>query len=419
MSITITAENITTKAFQEAIDKAAAAKEELVVEPGVYVLGTIFLRSNLTMHLKKGASILGTADFSEYSSDVDLFTDAVDNVRGKSLVYAENVENVAIYGGGIISGRGGIFDQNHPNHMERPFLVRLLGCKNITLNDINLRDSAAWNLHLMDCEDVVVRGVTIKSRVNENNDAIDIDACRNVLIENCNLDTGDDAICLKSTVDKPCRDITVRGCTITTNWAAMKVGTESVGDFENVTISDCFVYDCKGCGIKICPVDGANAKNITIKNNYFLNTTGPIFIANGERLRVYHEGHARKVPGVIENVVIENIKGDAINAIGTTYKGEAWGNAKSCIVVSGIPNARLKNITIRNIKMEMAGGVTEVPKGDVPEMGERYPEFHNFGVLPAWGIYVRHADGFCAENVELTLKEKDARKMCVTEDIRD
>jgi len=416
--ITITDKHITTAAFQKAIDEAAANQTELVVEPGAYVLGTIFLRDNLTMNLKKGAYILGSADFEEYSSDVDLFTDAVDNLRGKSLVYAEDVKNVKIYGGGVISGRGAIFGTSHPHHLERPFLVRMIRCEDITLENITLRDSAAWNLHLMDCENVTVKDVAVKSRVNENNDAIDIDACRNVRIDGCDLDTGDDAICLKATVDKPCRNVHVTNCTITTNWAAMKIGTESVGDFEDVTISDCFVYDCNGCGIKICPVDGANAKNITIERIRFVNTTGPIFIANGERLRVYHEGHQRFQPGIIENVTISDIEGDAINAIGTTYKGEAWGNAKSCIVVSGTPQARLKNVVIQNLRMAMAGGVSEVPTGAVPEMGVRYPEFHNFGVLPAWGVYVRHADGFVSENVELTLKEEDARDMCVFEDIR-
>lgn len=415
----ITPENMTTKRFQEAVDSAAKSGTELTVEPGAYVLGTIFLRDNLKLNLKRGAYLFGTAEFDEYSSDVDLFTDAVDNLRGKSLIYAENVTNVKIYGGGVISGRGGIFNQEHPNHLERPFLVRLIGCKNIALDGIELRDSAAWNLHLMDCEDVTVTNVTIKSRVNENNDAIDIDACRRCVISGCSLDTGDDAICLKATVDRPCRDITVKNCVITTNWAAIKIGTESVGDFENITISNCFVYDCNGCGIKIVPVDGGNAKNVTIQNITFLNTTGPIFIANGERLRVYHEGHERKEPGVIENLLISDIHGDAVNAIGTTYKGEAWGNAKSCIVVSGTETARLKNIVIRNVDMQMAGGEAMAPVGKVPEMGVRYPEFHNFGVLPAWGIYVRHADGFRAENVNLTLKSKDVRPMCVTEDIKE
>ena len=122
---------------------------------------------------------------------------------------------------------------------------------------------------------------------------------------------------------------------------------------------------------------------------------------------------------MIENLLISDIHGDAVNAIGTTYKGEAWGNAKSCIVVSGPETARLKNIVIRNVDMQMAGGEAMAPVGKVPEMGVRYPEFHNFGVLPAWGIYVRHADGFRAENVNLTLKSKDVRPMCVTEDIKE
>ncbi len=419
MELHVTPENITTEKFQEAVDCAAESGKELVVEPGAYVLGTIFLRDNLTMHLKKGAVLLGTADFSQYSSDVDLFTDAVDNLRGKSMIYAEDVKNIKIYGEGVISGRGRIFNEDHPNFLERPFLMRLNGCSHVELSGFELRDSAAWTLHMMNSEDITIRDLTIKSRVNENNDGIDIDACRRVNISGCNIDTGDDAVCMKATVDRPCRDITVKNCIISTNWAAFKIGTESVGDFENVNISDCYVYDCRGGGIKLIPVDGGNARNITIQNVTFLNTTGPIFIANGDRLRVYHEGHARTVGGTVENVLISDIHGDAVNEKGIIHEGAPWGFAKSCIVISGTPDVRLKNIVIRNLDMEMAGDVMEMPEGPVPEMGKRYPEIHNFGTLPAWGVYVRHADGVHTENMNLKLKKPDVRSMFATEDVTD
>ena len=120
-----------TEKLQAAIDRAAELSEELVVKPGVYVVGTVFLRSNLKLKLEEGAVILGSEEFCDYSDKVDLFTDAVDHQRGRSLIYADGISDAEISGGGIIDGRGGCFSTQHPNHEERPFLVRILNSKNI------------------------------------------------------------------------------------------------------------------------------------------------------------------------------------------------------------------------------------------------------------------------------------------------
>ena len=398
-----------TEKLQAAIDRAAELSEELVVKPGVYVVGTVFLRSNLKLKLEEGAVILGSEEFCDYSDKVDLFTDAVDHQRGRSLIYADGISDAEISGGGIIDGRGGCFSTQHPNHEERPFLVRILNSKNIKISGITLKNPAAWTLHMLGCENVSVKGLYIHSRVNANNDAIDVDSCRNVRIENCRIDSGDDAICLKSTYNKPCADIFVSGCVITTAWAGFKVGTESVGDFENIVFRDSCIYDCGGCAIKLCPVDGANLRGLEIKNVQLINVTGPIFIANGSRMRVYHEGHEKAVPGRISDVLIENVSGSCRDAVGTVYKGEAWGNAKTAVCISGTVDRPAENITLRNISLKMAGGVEEYTKEEVPEMGDRYPEFHNFGVLPASGIYIRHAKNVRTENVSFEFAKNDVR----------
>ena len=398
-----------TEKLQTAIDEASKMGEELVVSRGVYVVGTLFLRSNLKLKLEKGAVILGSGEFSDYSEDVDLFTDAVDHKRGRSLVYAENAENVEIYGEGIIDGRGALFSSAHPKHDERPFLVRILNSKNIRIRGITLKNPAAWTLHMLGCDGALIEGVYIHSRVNANNDGIDVDSSCNVSIKDCIIDSGDDAICLKSTYNKPCRNIKVSGCTITTNWAGFKVGTESVGDYENISFEDSFIYDCNGCAIKLCPVDGASLKGLTVRNIRLENATGPIFIANGSRMRVYHEGHKKSEPGSISDVLIENVHGSCIDAIGTVYKGEAWGNAKTCVCISGTKENAVRNVTLKNISLRMAGGVTEYEEREVPEMGDRYPEFHNFGVLPACGLYIRHAENVKCESVNFKFEKEDIR----------
>lgn len=406
---------ITTKdtaQIQQIIDSCSQTGEEIVFEKGVYKTATIILRNNTHIVLKKGAMILGTEDFESYTTEIDTFTDAVNRKRGQCLIYAQDVSDISITGDGIINGNGALF------HGEvRPFLMRIVRSKNVHLEGIGIHDSGAWNIHLMDSEDIFIKDLFIKSKVNSNNDAIDIDACRRVRIEDCIIDTGDDAICLKTTVDKPCTDVYVTGCTLSTDWAAIKVGTESVGDFENITIENCHIYNCLGCAIKIVPVDGGNLKNLTIQNITLDNSTGPIFISNGERLREYH-GFKRIVPSTIENVLIQNIKGTTIDGPERTHMGQPWGNAKSCICISGTDSAPVKNVKIANIEVVMTGGVTEYEEAPVPPMGDRYPEFHNFGILPAWGVYARNVAGLETEGIDLTLKNPDIRKKEVYENMK-
>lgn len=407
-----------TKELQELFDRAAKEGKEAVVPAGTYVCGTLFLRDNLTVRLEKGAMILGSRDFSDYSSDVNLFIDGVGGERGRALVYGEGVKNVRIYGEGVINGRGRTFHAAHPHFNSRPFLLRLRECENVTVEGISLMDSACWNFHIMNCDHVTVRGITIRSRVNGNNDGIDIDASRHCLIEDCFIDTGDDAICFKTTVDRPCAHNKVRRCTLTSNWAAIKLGTESVGDFEDIEISDIFVYDTNGCAIKIEPVDGANVRDIRIENINFDHCTGPIFIANGDRLRRYNE-HFRSVPGEVNGVIIRSLHGSCINdaGAGTGMPGdEHETKVMSCITVSGTPEKPVKNLTLADFDVQMAGACREYEKREIPEMGKQYPEYHVFGVLPAWGVYTRHIENMKTENIALTVAEDDVRPMVYHED---
>ena len=113
----------------------------------------------------------------------------------------------------------------------RPFLVRWIKCMDITVKDVHLLNSGAWTMNFFQCTNAAVSGVTIRSLDLANNDGIDTDSCETVRIKDCDINTGDDAICLKATSAKPCRDIIVTGCKLQTRCNAIKLGTESLGDF--------------------------------------------------------------------------------------------------------------------------------------------------------------------------------------------
>lgn len=418
-----------TEVIQQAIDHTSHNRQELVFGRGLYLTGTLVLRSHTRIKLEQGAVLLGSADFADYMSDIHSFVDAVNQERGRCLIYGDHVEDVKIYGEGTINGRGGIFGDDHPEHKRRPFLCRFVGCKDLELEGIQVINSAAWCTHFLDCENVRVSGITIRSRVNHNNDGMDIDCCRGFLVENCMIDTGDDGICLKATMNKPCRDIHVRNCTITSRWAAFKIGTESYGDFGNVVFEDSSIFDTEGCGIKIVPVDGAHLTDVRIENITMTRTTGPVFIALGERLRTYFKGDSPRPVGSMRNITIRGLKADVVDADGfawdpgpypgfVTHDG-IWGNGKGGVVVSGIPSSRMENVTLQDWELQLPGGVSQYDRdpADIIEMGANYPEFHVFGRLPGYGMFLRHIDGLTVDHIRIGLKEKDCRPETVEVDV--
>ncbi len=294
----------------------------------------------------------------------------------------------------------------------------MIGCENVAFHGITCKDSAAWGIHLLESNDILIKTIKIISRCNENNDGIDIDSCTKVRIVDCYIDSGDDGICLKATSNQPCSDIIVKNCTVTSRWAGFKIGTESVGDFNNIEVDHCRFFDVKGGGIKIVPVDGGSVKNLKISNITMLNCTGPIFVSTGERLRQYFNTK-KKVPGKIEDVIIENITADVVFAPTTEYEGKPWGNALGNVVCSGLQEENIKNLTIRNCHFVMPGGMKEYKKEPVPEMGILYPEFHRFDPLPTYGIYLRYCDGIVLSNITLDKKQADVRTGFVQENCKN
>ena len=232
-----------TRAIQGAIDACARAGGGAVrFPPGRYLSGSIFLRSRVTLHLEAGAVLLGSAKLQDYPETVQKFRSYTDNYTAKSLIYAEGVEDIAITGRGAIDGQGAAFEGPYK---VRPYTIRIIECRNVFVEGVTMRDSPMWMQHYLACEGVHIRGITVRSRVNRNNDGIDIDCCRNVRISDCDISSGDDALCLKSTATLPCRDVAITNCLISSACNGLKMGTETNGGFENIVISNCTVYDTR------------------------------------------------------------------------------------------------------------------------------------------------------------------------------
>lgn len=401
-----------TMAIQKAIDKCCEQNMTLIINKGIYKTGTLYLRDNTTMFFEQGAKIIGSDNIDDYPDNPASFVDAVGQKRGKTLILGYQIKNVKIEGLGEINGQGEKFDEMHPAHDIRPFLVRLVKCTQISISGLHFKNSAAWCLHFRDCLDVNIDKIDVYNRCNSNNDGIDIDSSRNIAIKNIRIDSGDDALCLKSTGENSCENVSIEDSYVSSGWAGFKIGTESVGDIKHITVRKCVFEDILGCGIKIVPTDGARVEDVKIQDVKMINCTGPIFIACGERLRKY-AGIGRNDYSKIKDITIENIVADVISApVRGLYLGEIWGNAVGGVIVSGTNNNHIENIVFNNLVLSLPGGITQNPNiGDVVELREQYPEFHLFDIVPAKGIFIRNANTVFLEQIKISFKKTDIREL--------
>ncbi|MGO8732277.1 MAG: glycoside hydrolase family 28 protein [Terriglobia bacterium] len=396
-------QTLDTKALQSGIDAAASSGGMVYFPPGTYRSGTLFLKSHVSLYLQEGALLLGSTNLADFPSAWPSLRSYTDIYVHQSLIYAENVENVSLLGRGTIDGQGTPFKGRYG---VRPYLIRMVNCRNVYVADLTLKDSPMWVQHYLACENLSIRGLTVHSRCNANNDGLDIDACEKVRISDCEIFSGDDAIVLKSTLDRPCRDVTVTNCVVSSRACGIKMGTESVGGFENVVITNCTVYDTGYSGIALEIVDGGKLENIIVSNIAMRNVRSAIFLRLGNRARPIYEGAPRPGLGSFRNVVIRDIQADGAGKVGCA--------------ICGLPEQSIENVTLANIRIRFEGGGSRNDAGrDIPENPSGYPENDMFGVLPAYGFYCRHVKNVRILNTQVGVERQDIRPALVCDDVED
>lgn len=388
---------LNTAAIQQVIDTYSAQGGGVLVFPaGRYLTGTIQLKDNITLRLEAQAVLLGSTNATDYRN-VDPFIDGTGAELGYALVVAVGARHVGLEGPGTIDGQGAALRAAQTPYVIRPFLVRWVRCTEIVVRDVQLRNAGAWTMHFFQSKAASVARVTIRSQGLANNDGIDIDSCENVRIEDCDIDTGDDAICLKATSPQPCRDITVTGCTLTSHCATIKMGTESLGDFERIRISHCNVLGARLGGIKLFSVDGAHVRDVIISDITMTNVAVPVMMRLGARLKTFRASDESKPPGTLRDVTIRNLHATHARQLG--------------LLISGIPGHSIENLTFENIDLQLEGGGKAEDVGVLlPEQEAAYPEIRMFGpTMPAFGAYLRHVRGVVFQNVRISVITPDAR----------
>jgi polygalacturonase len=415
---------LNTSAIQKAIDacfKSGGGK--VIIPQGEFLTGTIVLKSNINLFLNKGAVILGSTDVNDYQN-MDPFKDGLGIDVGWALLVAVDAKKISISGPGRIDGQGSklkaqqILTDTRPESKRwgrRPFLLRIVRCEGVKVTDVTLNYSAAWTSHYFHSKDIEIRNVKIVSVGVAHNDGIDIDGCQDVKISNCDIESGDDALCFKTTSSKmACKNIEVTGMRLKSNQAGIKMGTESMAPFEDIKISDCYIYDTKNGGIKLLTVDGAHLRNIEISDITMDEVRTPMLFRLGSRLSVFRKDQdTQQVTGTFENVVVKNVKAKA--------SANAQLTPPSGILITGVPGHDITNLTLENIEIDLAGGGSvEDSRHKVPEAIDQYPEVKTFGpIIPAYGIWARHVQGLKLVNIKFNLAANDLRPAFVCEDGKD
>jgi len=405
-----------TAAIQKAIDECAVNGGGVVrLSGGKFLSGTIFMKSNVTLEIAKGSTLLGSTNLADYPVTVGAYRSYTDKYTDKSLIYGENLSNIAITGKGTYDGQGAAF--KGPNK-KRPYGIRFISCTNVTMENITLKNSPMWMQHYLACDDVTIRNITVWNHCNKNNDMIDIDGCRNVLISGCVGDTDDDGITLKSTSARACENVTIRDCTVSSHSNAIKCGTESNGGFKDMKISHCTIKPSAvktkisgrpagKAGIALEIVDGGTMENINVSDIDITGTAAPIFVRLGDRARRYKKDMPRPKVGKLRNVTISDIKASTDSVMGCP--------------IAGLTDHPIENLTLKNINISFPGGGKEEDRTrSFDEKPGNYPECTMFASrLPAYGLYCWNVNGLKLENVKLTTTKPDARDAIVIENVSD
>ena len=452
---------LNTVAIQSAIDAASKAGGGIVLVPkGIFITGTLELKSNVELHIDSGAVLQG----SDLRKDYDGFSHL-------ALLIAIKQNHIAVTGSGTIDGRGRELMQDitkrlqegtlqdadwkvkRPREASRASVIYFEACENISVKQVFIKDASSWVTHYERCRNIVIDHIKLVSTAYWNNDGVDIVDCKNVRITHSFINSADDAICLKSSGEQDyCDSIYVSDCTLRSSANAFKLGTSSKGGFKNITVRNLTIYDTYRSAIALEAVDGGFLQNVDIQNVKAKNTGNAIFIKLGHR-------NTDDRYSTIKNIFISDVqvsipvsKPDAgyemegpllkyppgfvqdKNKIVSVSPWNKSGKDSNEVIyrhnvfpssVSGLPGHAVENVQLQNIAISYKTiadkQVNFMPLDSfhiITEATKDYPEFSMFGELPVWGFFLRHVQGLTMKNITVKMEGKDFRQAFLFEDVK-
>ena len=404
-----------TASIQAAIDAAAQGGGTVELAQGDYLSGTLVLRSGVRLRIGAGARLLGSTDLADYPEHHARRLTVQDTSMGmhQSLIFAEGCEDIALEGAGVIDGQGS------PAHFPgaetaqgtpgRPFLIRVIDCRRVSVRGLTLKNAACWMQNYLNCEQLLLDGVTVRNHANFNNDGIDIDGCREVIVRNCRVSSGDDALCFKGAGMRETRDVLVEDCDFYSACNAVKVGTDTQGDFRRVLIRRCRVgglaedpsglkHACADSGLSLEMVDGGTLEDFAVEDVFITRAWSPFFLRLEDRGRV-RPGDPRPGPGSLRRVLIRRVRGEDCGPRGS--------------YMLGIPERPIRDIAFRDVRIRQRAWTGPVPEpGAFPELRGVYPDAHmidSIGPAPYYALWARGAEAVSLEDYRVTPEAGERR----------
>ena len=394
-------ETLDTKAIQKAIDACTAGGGGTVLVPSgrTYLSGSVWLKSNVELHVERGATLLGSANIDDYPAYA--WPRAK---KGTTFLAAEGADRVAVTGGGVICGNGKAFmeslDRYHyKGKRQRPHTLSFDGCTNVTFRDVTFEDGANWTLALSQCVDVVISGIRILNDLAlPNCDGIDPDHCRNVRISDCYIQAGDDCIVIKNRAEcpdgGPSENITITNCVLVSTSTAIKIGTESIDDFRNITVQNCVIRGSNR-GLSIQLRDHGNVENVLFAN-CLIETRffSPGWWGRAEPIYVtaIHRAPGTKL-GRVRNVRFSNV----------LCRSEAG------VFIAGSEDSPIEDLVLDNVRVEIdkwskwPGGVQDRRPCMSPNTDFGIAPEKDVGLrpYPTAGVFAEHATRLTLRNVDV------------------
>jgi polygalacturonase len=395
-----------TEALRKAIDACGGTGGSVILSPGKYLSAQLTLHGRMTFFVEKGAVLLGGTNAADYPVLIPDNTPA--RAIRRSVLYAVKADGLVIDGEGEINGQCKLV-QMFGKEPERPSLVRIFQSRNVIVRNVTLRNPRMWTQVYSECENLTIDHVTVIAPPDAPNlDGMDICDSRDVTIRDCDVQSEDDSVCLKSHGSAGLQNITVENNRIRSFHAnGIKLGTATVGPISHIVIRNNTVLYAKYGGLCIESVDGAAVSDVVVSGLDLYRTSQPIFVRLARRGANNPTGDlagAERPAGSITNVMIERVR-----ALGTHNATHA-----SC-TITGIPGARVSNVQLKDCYIEMPGGIAKAPIMP-PEKEGGYPQSNIFGDTPAYCFFVRDADGIVFDHVVTGYLQPDVRPWLVKED---
>lgn len=364
---------LNTVAIAKAIDACAQAGGGRVLVPkGRWFTGPIHLRSNIDLHLEEGAELVFSDKPEDYLPVVLVRVGGIELYNYSPFIYARGCSNVAVTGKGRLNGNSKAWwdwkNRESKRFFEmgaqgvpvekrifgtredaiRPNFVVFLDCRNVLLEDFSIGGGPNWTINPVYCENLIVKGVTVDTD-GPNNDGIDPDSCRNVLIEDCVFNTGDDCVVLKSgynedgwRVGKPTENVVMRRCLAKRGHGGLVIGSEMSGDVRNVYLHDCeFVGTDRAVRIKSKRGRGGVVEKVWVRNIHARDLKQDVVIINMDYGADRNKVAGERAP-VFRDLHIADVQADG---------------APVALRIEGLEDSPIENVTFEKLRISSAKGV--------------------------------------------------------------